>query len=293
MFGEHDRLDDRIAHYLQSHVPVDLYGLVLARWESDYERHRPHLVRDALSLLWAARRGLHEAELLELLGEGSAAPLPQARWSPLRLAAASNIVDRDGFLGLPEGPFRMAVAARYLASEGAASDMHLRLADYFAMRPIDARKADELPWHLSRATAWDRLADCLGDLDLLEQACLESSFEVSRYWDDIEKHTPRRRAEAYRAVIDAPREHLGRVRDVAALLMNGGAHDEARAMLKAAQAHCAADRRQGPRGRIRRLRVQVERNRQFHDREFKLARIPAPRSSIRSPSCGGSTSQSS
>ena len=38
-------------------------------------RDRPGLVREALSLLWAARRGLSEAELMDLLG-GNGEPLP-------------------------------------------------------------------------------------------------------------------------------------------------------------------------------------------------------------------------
>jgi hypothetical protein len=275
VFGEHNRLDDRIEHYLQSQANVDLYALVLARWEADYERGRPHLVRDSLSLIWAARRGIRETELLELLGEGTARPLPHAHWSPLRLAAESNVVDRDGLLGLPEGPFRMAVERRYLAGEGAGYAAHLRLADYFELRADDVRKAEELLWQLSRAQAWDRLADCLGDLELLALACVESSLEVSRYWDEIEKHTERRRAEAYRVVIESPRDHLGMMRDVSALLMNGGAHNEARRMLSAAQAHCAQTGDTALEAELARFEFKVERNRRFHDREFKLAKIPS------------------
>ena len=178
VFGEHNRLDDRIEHYLQSQANVDLYALVLARWEADYERGRPHLVRDSLSLIWAARRGIRETELLELLGEGTARPLPHAHWSPLVPRSRMSLIATVYWFA--EGPFRMAVERRYLAGEGSGYAAHLRLADYFELRADDVRKAEEFPWQLSRAQAWDRLADCLGDLEFLALACVESSYEVSR-----------------------------------------------------------------------------------------------------------------
>jgi hypothetical protein len=58
-FGVHGELDERIAHYLTAEDPDDLYGLVLERWEADYERARPGLVggRDAGALGRAAGAG--------------------------------------------------------------------------------------------------------------------------------------------------------------------------------------------------------------------------------------------
>jgi nephrocystin-3 len=64
-YGEHETLDCRINHYLSAATPDALYRLILRRYEEDYESHRPGLVRDAMTLIWAARRGLAESELLE------------------------------------------------------------------------------------------------------------------------------------------------------------------------------------------------------------------------------------
>ncbi len=88
-FGVHEELDERIDHYLGAEAPDDLYRLVLERWEADYERDRSGLVRDAMRALWAARRGLSEAELLDYLGSGGE-PLPAAHWAPLPLAAGDG-----------------------------------------------------------------------------------------------------------------------------------------------------------------------------------------------------------
>jgi nephrocystin-3 len=60
LFGDNERLEDRIGDYLQADSPHDLYGKVIGRWAEDYGSD---LVRNALSLLWAARQGLTESEL--------------------------------------------------------------------------------------------------------------------------------------------------------------------------------------------------------------------------------------
>jgi len=91
LYGDHYTLNQRIEHYLAAPTVEDLYEKVLERYEEDYERDRPGLVQDAMSLLWAARRGLSEAELLELLAAGGE-QLPRAYWSPLYLAAEQSLV---------------------------------------------------------------------------------------------------------------------------------------------------------------------------------------------------------
>ena len=68
LFGENERLEQRIGYYLQATLPHEFYGKVISRWEEDYGRD---IVRNALSLLWAARQGLSESELLETLAHRS------------------------------------------------------------------------------------------------------------------------------------------------------------------------------------------------------------------------------
>lgn len=70
LYGEHFMLGERIEHYLAAKTVDVLYEKILERYEEDYESRRPGLVRDAMSLIWASRRGLAEAELMDLLGTG-------------------------------------------------------------------------------------------------------------------------------------------------------------------------------------------------------------------------------
>jgi hypothetical protein len=80
--GTHELLDQRLTEYLKApDIPV-LLKQVLARYQRDYDRDHPGLVSEALGLIWAARRGLAESELLRLLKPaGFTFPCAIHRWS--------------------------------------------------------------------------------------------------------------------------------------------------------------------------------------------------------------------
>jgi nephrocystin-3 len=103
------------------------------------------VVRDDLSLLWAARRGLTEAELLEVLKPEGKKTLPAAYWSPLRCALDDTLLDRDGVLTFAHDYLRQAVERRYVSDLVTAKALRVQLADAFAARTMDARQTDELP----------------------------------------------------------------------------------------------------------------------------------------------------
>ena len=71
-------------------------------------------MREALSLLWAARRGLTEPELLELLKPAGQTSLPAALWSPVRCALEDGLVDRDGVLAFAHEHLRAAIERKYV-----------------------------------------------------------------------------------------------------------------------------------------------------------------------------------
>lgn len=217
LFGEHERLDERIGYYLEAATVPELFEKVLARYEEDYEHDRPGLVRDAMTAIWAARRGLSEAELLQLLGRESAryspwwsrvcawlrvggggtlASLPSASWSPLCLAAEQSIISRSGLLIFSHAYFREAVKKRYLAGEQAAPQAHSRLADYFRGRPLSTRRVEELPWQLVKIQAWKGLYDVFLDPAFFTLAWDEYQSDVIGYWTQLEGQTTLRVANA-------------------------------------------------------------------------------------------------
>jgi len=226
LWGEHERLDERIEHYLAAVEIDELYERILERFEEDYEGDRPGLVREAFSLLWSARWGLSEAEVLGLLG-GDGHPLPGAHWSPLFLAAETALVNRSGLLGFFHDFLRRAVRHRYLPTPEAQRSVHLRLADYFAARDAGPRQVDELPWQLAEAHSWDRLADLLADLPFFSAAWERNEFEVMAYWAQIEERSERRLVEAYRPVLDAPERFALEARGVTTLFARSRYPEEA------------------------------------------------------------------
>lgn len=206
LFGVHELLDEAMQRYLSSASISELYGKVLTRCEQDYERERPGLVGDSMKLLWAARRGLTEAELLELLG-GNESSLPQAYWSPLHLALEASLVNRSGLLGFSHNYLREAVQNRYLDKPGTGLAVHMHLADYFHKRELGSRRIDEEPWQLSKAAAWQKLCTLLGDLAFFNTAYSANQYEIRSYWSQIEAGSDYRMVDAYRQVLDNPRQH--------------------------------------------------------------------------------------
>lgn len=114
LFGEFEQVSQRLEGYLTARNVPQLFTQILERLEKDY-RKPAGIVADALSLLWAAPRGLTEGELRQLLGSRER-PLPAARWSPLFLALQESLVSRNGYLGFFHNYLRQAVQKRYMSS---------------------------------------------------------------------------------------------------------------------------------------------------------------------------------
>ncbi len=225
ILGKHEELDERIQQYLEAESPQALYRKVIARWEADYGAGAT-LVGDILTLLWAARRGLSESELTDLLGVDGQ-PLPRAVWSPLLLAMSDSLVNRNGLLAFAHDFLRLAACDVYLREKAEERRVRLRLAAYFSQErsrtvvlrdgaevtliasdhfgrtQLGLRRADELPWQLAEAEAWQELFTVLSDGHALEALGLTHESELRRYWARLEEQGLKL-ADAYWAVLKAP-----------------------------------------------------------------------------------------
>ncbi len=224
LFGNYERLDQQLDHYLESADIPALFEKILERYEQDFDSERPNLVRDAMSRLWASRHGLSEAELLDMLGRDGS-PLPRAYWSPLFLAAENSLVNRSGLLSFFHGYLRQAVEKRYLAEPGKRKSIHLSLANYFKDYALQRspRMVAEFPWQSFKAESWEWLARFLADEELLLKAWNANDYDVSAYWTALEGHGYLLE-DVYRSVIRTPmlRTNARILGIVASLLDNSG-----------------------------------------------------------------------
>ena len=203
VFGIHEQLDERVEHYLKAATIPELYGKILARYEADYERDHAGLVGEAFSLVWGARRGLTEGELLELLGSNGR-PLAGGYWAPLSDAADRALLSRSGLITFSHEYLRAAVTTRYLFGDEQQRVVHARIASYFGARQLGSRKLDELPWQLAALNAWGDLADALADPAFIDALVRFDRYEAHGYWAQVEANSPKRMLDVYRNLIDAP-----------------------------------------------------------------------------------------
>jgi tetratricopeptide (TPR) repeat protein len=237
VFGSHEALGDALTNYLKALTVGDLFGRTLTRLENDTRADRPGLVSEALGLIWAARAGLSEPELLALLGDPDT-PMPPASWSTVSLALAGTLVSRSGLVGFAHDALREAVATRYLPTEPDRRAAHRRLAGYFAATGPTRRRLDERPWQLAEAGDWEELAGELADPTLLAAAWPNHRLDYQVFWARLERERGPSMAAAYRPWLDAP-DAPERAIWAAAMLLDEAGHS-ADADLFAARAAVAA-----------------------------------------------------
>ena len=172
-----ERLEDRLAFYLDARDLADLFARLLERLEEDCGHD---LTCQALSLVWASRAGLEEAEIITMTG---ATPLA---WATLRNGLADGLREQQERLTFSHDFLRQAVAKRYLSSKNILKAFHRSLAARFDERvdehlarnesyspetklatvfgPV-IRQMEEVPFQLRAAEEWDLLTKWLEDID--------------------------------------------------------------------------------------------------------------------------------
>jgi tetratricopeptide (TPR) repeat protein len=205
--GSRETLRPRLEDLLSALDTPSLLAAIFRRWEADYERDRPGLVIDSLRLLSAARSGLSEPELLDLLGTCEK-PLPQAMWAPLRRAAGGVLAERSGRLTFAHHEARNAVAREYIVADRLAAADHARLAAYFGAMPLTSpRRIEEQSWQLAAAKNWPGLHAALTDVDLADTLYSARPFEFRELWTTLEAESGHALADAYPQIAAHPSDH--------------------------------------------------------------------------------------
>jgi nephrocystin-3 len=190
LVGNFEKIDEKIDHYLAAEDLDDLFRRVLERIEQDYV---PEFVESFMSLLWSARKGLSEAELLDLLADNSRTaddqPFNRLDLSLLLNALDFHLIRKDGLLSFFHVYLQDAVGMRYLSGGMKQRQLHHKLGKYFATLPAGKRRADEEPWQWEKSESWKDFSKCLTDIPLLERLLEEDKlYEIIRYWVTLRDH---------------------------------------------------------------------------------------------------------
>lgn len=177
-----DDLNEDIEYYLKAHTLEEFFELLLEKLEG---RFGEDLVRRMFSLLWGARTGLARDDLYELL------ECDGGELDALLAALRNKLIDQEGRLSFFHEQMRFGVERRYLHGEGGARQWHLKIASYYESKVVSQHTADELPWQLTQACAWKRLANCLCDPDLFRLFHASNRlYELLGHWLAIGRRYP-------------------------------------------------------------------------------------------------------
>jgi hypothetical protein len=168
-----ERLDARIDFYLGAGNMPELFARLLERLEDD---NGASVISRLLVPIWASRAGLEEADIIAV---ASVAPLA---WAHVRNGLGDALRDQQGRVTFGHDFLRGAVKARYVAAPDAQRAAHLGLAAHFEAGLRDVRQAEEVPFQLRAAEAWERLEHTLLDLDRLTLLRARGDVELLGYW---------------------------------------------------------------------------------------------------------------
>jgi nephrocystin-3 len=178
LFGVHEQLTERLAHYLGSKTIDDLFEKVIERVEGDCGERA---VRAALTSIWASRAGLTEKEILGIAG------LKLATWAPIRTALGEALLEANGKITFAHQFIRLAVEERLLHSDYSRQRLRRSLARYFVHQSNQARMAEEVPFQLTQCRAWRAMQRWLTSLEGFETMHnFRSTEEHIGYWLSLE-----------------------------------------------------------------------------------------------------------
>ncbi|EGG14473.1 TPR repeat-containing protein [Cavenderia fasciculata] len=197
VFGEFDRLGDRITRLLRAKNTSELYEIILDRIETDYDQKGKGLVREFLRYIWGARHGIELDKLSHLLSRKGIDP---QEWNSLLVLMEAYISSSSGLLSFLNDDIKTAVERKYVDNDKVRFDIHSDLASIlFEQADLSERKVEELPFQLLRSNNWEGLRNFLVDIYNFDKLYSpRHKNDLIGYWNTLEKQDkpPRNAAES-------------------------------------------------------------------------------------------------
>ncbi|KAL6043085.1 actin [Balamuthia mandrillaris] len=198
VFGDYDKLNERIDRDLQAKTTGDLYEIVLERIEDDHDPDHIGIVQHFVKFIYCSHNGLNDSELEALMSRKG---IEASRWSELLVIMEDLLFNSSGLLNFSNVDVRTAVNNLYLNTVAVKVEVHLQMARFFGeeMEGWSARKVEEWPHHLDKAGEWKKLSECLSNMFMFDKLYTPSGkFRLLAYWRNIQKHSSYDPVEAYR-----------------------------------------------------------------------------------------------
>lgn len=134
---------------LQAHDMTSFYDYLLWKWEKFFDSIHPNFVRRVVCLVWGARFGIGEQELLNML-------LDIPRIGLLHFFNTTRYCWHwsDGLVNFSHQTLRNACEYRYLPSKLEKISVHRQLAGYFRSLALGRRRLDEEAWQWMQGESW-------------------------------------------------------------------------------------------------------------------------------------------
>lgn len=181
-FGIHEKLDEKIAFYLNSNSIEDFYSILLQAYETDYTINNRNLVREVLSLIAISEKGLSEEEIIQITG------IKRINWSQFYCQFFANLIVRDGLIAFSHKYITDSVYQKYLTDQSEwILELRNKLLSYFGENS-DLRAKVELLYQYYRINKKEELRSILIDLDVLKYYLIENTDLINsfgKYWQKV------------------------------------------------------------------------------------------------------------
>jgi len=180
IFGEHEKLKERIEYYTANEDTVDFFVKIIDRIELDTNDTYPDLLKNIFSLICCSRKGLSENEILNILN------IPLLYWVDVRNYVDTYFIIRKGLLSFSHAYIKNAVVKKYLNTVYYRDGVYEKLINYFEKDQVSERSLDELPFLLINSKQFEKLKKYLSDLNVFKNLFEKNKYELIKYWKNIE-----------------------------------------------------------------------------------------------------------
>ncbi|CAM9268591.1 unnamed protein product [Chrysoparadoxa australica] len=163
-------MDELLDMYLGQPDSLSLTSTVLDKYASyiDEDQQAEKIISAVLSVLFTSRNGLTDDEVW-----GAAEMVLGYELNSKHKDTMLHILHHNTMLvqqhrSFCHGEFKTNVYNKYIATPEMHIHLHIQMARYFDRLPASDRKVECLPYHLEVAGSWNKLKNCLVDIDMFD-----------------------------------------------------------------------------------------------------------------------------